>query len=321
MKKILLSTLLIVAFCAALMGGGFAGQDVEATKAAEGENYKFGLTIQTLDNNHWTRLIGGVESAMREGDELVVLNAEYDTSKQITQLEDLIAQECDVIFFVAVDGAAIKPGLVACNEAGIPVIGIDIEADTREQTTTVVVTDNLQAGEVMGEAFLETTGGEAKVGLLGFTAVPPARLREEGFRSIVEGVEGVEIVTYQEAFPNTEDAIPVLENMLQAQPEITDFVCINDLQALGAVQVCKAQDRADIRIYGVDGNPDAVNCIVSGTMTGTSAQFPAEEGSTAVEMAYKFLAGESVDEAYLVPCEWINSTNGEEYIASLGLDG
>lgn len=327
MKKMLSFLLVMVLLCSSLMGcnnsdtgaNSIANSGTDQKKGkSNGQNYKFGLTIQTMDNNHWLRLIEGLESVKRDGDELIVLNAEYDTNKQITQLEDLIAQGCDVIFYVAVDGAAIRPGLQAVKEAGIPAIAIDIEADSRNETTAVVVTDNFQAGVIKGEAFMEESGGNAKVGLLGFTAVAPARLREDGFRSVIEGAEGVEIVTYQEAFPNVEDALPVLENMLQAQPGITDFVCINDLQALAAVQVCKAQNRPDIRIYGVDGNPDAVNAILAGQMTGTSAQFPGKEGSTAMEIAYKILAGEDFEVENLIPCEWINKDNGQKYLDSLG---
>lgn len=293
-----------------------------STDDTETKHYKFGITFQTLDNQHWLRMQKGIEDNLKEGDELIVLNAKYDSALQISQVEDLISKGCDAIFVVPVDGAAIQNALKSCEKANIPVFAIDIEPDTREYTKSVVVTDNYQAGVLMGEALIRESGGEAKVGVLAFDAVEAARLRIEGFKDTIANEPGIEIVIEQDAMPSTEEGYPVLENMLQAKPEITDFVCVNDLQAFAGIQVCKGANRPDIRIYAVDGNPDAAKAFLEGTMTGTAAQFPDKEGQKALELAYQYLSGDTeMEEAYLIAPEWIDKSNAQEYLDSIAASG
>ena len=297
------------------MASGDSGSESSGDATTETKNYKFGLTIQTLDNAHWTRLIAGLKSAMRDGDELVVLNAEYDSAKQITQLEDLMAQQCDLIFYVAVDGAAINPGLQQCTDAGIPTVAIDIAADTLDYTTVAVATDNYKAGELMGESLAEYSDGTAKVAIIAFDAVEPARLRIEGAKSILEQYDGIEVVNEQQALPSTEEALPVFENMIQSTPDITDVICVNDLQAFAVANVLEGLGlTGQIRVYATDGNVLAAQAILDGEQTMTAAQYPDIEGSTAMEVAYKILEGGDYEQRIGVKCESIVASNAQEYI-------
>ncbi|MGI6152744.1 MAG: substrate-binding domain-containing protein [Christensenellaceae bacterium] len=290
----------------------------ESGDAAAGGKVKFGVTFQTLDNTIWLRMEDAMRAALRDGDELVVLNAEYDSAKQVTQVEDLIAQQCNAIFVVAVDGAAIMPALKTAKDAGVPIIPVNIPPDSDENVTAVVQTDNYLAGVQMGEGLLADFGDEpCQVGVLAFDAIEPARLRIQGFKDTVEGHDNVEIVITQDAMPSTEEGLPVLENMLQAKPDINAFVCVNDLQAFGGIQVKKAHDRPDIKIYAVDGNPIAAEEIIAGNMDGTSAQFPNEEGRIAVETAYTVIDGGTVEKEVLVTPRWINKDNAEAYLAEV----
>ena len=72
-------------------------------------------------------------------------------------------------------------------------------------------------------------------------------------------------------------------------------------------------------IYGVDGSPDIKAELASGEslIEGTGAQSPVTIAETAVEIMYKYLAGEEVEERYPVETFLITADNVEEY----GVDG
>ncbi|MGI6153223.1 MAG: substrate-binding domain-containing protein [Christensenellaceae bacterium] len=284
---------------------------------AEAESRKFGVTFMTLDNVHWLRMEKGITDNLRGDDELIVTNAAMDSSMQLSQVEDLIAQECDAIFIIPVDGAAIRAGFESCIDAGIPAIAIDVGPDERELATTYVATDNYLAGQLMGEGLIRDRDGSAVVGLLGCDIIMSCRNRAQGFLDAIENSPDIEVIIRQDAAVTTEDALPVLENMLQACPEITDFVCVNDLQAFAAIRVAQASNRPDIGVYGVDGNPDAVEYILEGEMSGTSAQYPEEMGRIALEKAYEILEGKTVEDEYPVDAKWIDKDNGQEYLDGL----
>ena len=61
------------------------------------------------------------------GYELIMTNADSNIEKQIGDVEDLIAQKCDLIVIVPVDANAVAPAFEACKNAGIPVIDMDTQ--------------------------------------------------------------------------------------------------------------------------------------------------------------------------------------------------
>ena len=161
---------------------------------------------------------------------------------------------------------------------------------------------------------IKETGGQAKIGLLERVESQAIRSRVEGFEAAIKDQPGMEIVIRQSCMTTTEDALPVVENFLQSNPEITDMFFGNDMQLLGGVNACKAGGRTDIRLYGIDGSENGMKLVQEGKAVGTSAQFPVRIGETAVEYAYKVLNGEGVEEKTLIPSIFIDKTNVDEYI-------
>ena len=85
-----------------------------------------------------------------------------------------------------------------------------------------------------------------------------------------------------------------MENMLQANPDIVGVFAHNDEMALGAVE---AIGDKDIVVVGFDATDDAVAAVKAGTMAATVAQQPDLMGATAVEVATKLIAGETVEKS------------------------
>lgn len=290
--------------------GADAADDAEVKEA-----YTIGISAWSLNNPMFLDVLAYTQPPLEaDGHTVVLTDSEWDGAKQIADVEDMISQGCDIILIAPVDSKGIKSALLSCNEADIPVIIINVPAEDKELVTTTVATNHFESGFVLGEKMVELSGGVAKIAVLDFSVSECVRDRTAGFEAAIADYPDMEIVCRQDCDPSVEAAIPVMENFLQAHPEITDVFNINDMQQLGSYQVCKAADRTDIRLYGIDGTQDVMKLALEGKLVGTSMQPCDLIGAKLVEVTYMVLAGEDVDSLYEVPSFFVDQDNAADYI-------
>lgn len=266
-----------------------------------------GLAISTLDNPFFVDLKDGAEAKAAElGVNLRVVDAQDDPARQLAGIEDLIARGVDLILVNPTDSSAVVPAILAANRAGIPVITIDRAADGGE-VAAYIASDNVLGGKMAGEFIAEVLGGKGKVvELEGIPGTNAARERGQGFNEAIAQFPGIQVVARQEAGFDRARGLNVMENILQAQPEIDALFCHNDEMALGALIAIEAAGRAnEIIVVGFDATDDAVKAVQEGRMLATIAQQPRLIGALGVETAMKILAGEKVDAFIPVPLELV----------------
>lgn len=262
-----------------------------------------GLAISTQANPFFVDLREGAEAKAAElGVQLRVVDAQDDSARMLAGIEDLIAAGVDIILINPTDSAAVIPGVLMANAAGIPVITVDRSADGG-QVVAHVASDNILGGRMAGQLIAELSGGQAKVvELEGIPGTNAARERAQGFNEVIGQYPGIVVVARQEAGFDRARGLTVMENILQAQPEIDFVFAHNDEMALGALVAIEAAGRADrIQVVGFDATDDAVRAAQEGRMLATVAQQPRLIGALGVEVAVKVLAGEAVDEFIPVP--------------------
>lgn len=271
-------------------------------KAKDGK-LKVGVSLSTLNNPFFVSIREGVEEAAKDKDvETVITDAQNDSSSQNNQVEDLITQKVDLIIINPVDSTAISSSVKKANEANIPVICVDRSSDEGE-VVSFISSNNIEGGKLAGEFILEKAGKDAKViQLEGIPGASSTRERGEGFKKATDGK--IDLVASQTANFDRAEGMTVMENLLQAQPDVKAVFCQNDEMALGASEAIKASGK-DIVLVGFDGNEDAINAVKEGTMTATVAQKPKEMGKIALETAVKYLKGEKVEEKVDSPLELV----------------
>lgn len=271
-------------------------------KAKDGK-LKVGVSLSTLNNPFFVSIREGVEEAAKDKDvETVITDAQNDSSSQNNQVEDLITQKVDLIIINPVDSTAISSSVKKANEANIPVICVDRSSDEGE-IVSFISSNNIEGGKLAGEFILEKAGKDAKViQLEGIPGASSTRERGEGFKKATD--KKIDLVASQTANFDRAEGMTVMENLLQAQPDVKAVFCQNDEMALGASEAIKASGK-DIVLVGFDGNEDAINAVKEGTMTSTVAQKPKEMGKIALETAVKYLKGEKVEEKVDSPLELV----------------
>lgn len=277
--------------------------DDNAKGSEEQSDFKIGVSISTLNNPYFVNLRDAiVEAADKEGVKVEVADAQNDTSKQLSDVEDMIQSGIDLLLINAADSEAVVTAIEAANKENIPVITLDRKAEGGD-VLAHIASDNVAGGKLGAEYIIEQLGeGKKVVELQGILGVDSTTGRGSGFN---EGAEGkLEVVAQNTANYDRGEGLSVMEDILQSIGEIDAVFAHNDEMALGALEAIKSSGR-DILVVGFDGTDDAVASIEAGEMAASVAQQPDEIGRIGVETALKVLKGEEVEKEIPVDLKMI----------------
>lgn len=275
MRKLVVITLLVFV----LITFGFAA------------NYRIGISLSTLNNPFFVTLRdGALDEANRLGIDLVVADAQDNPAKQLSDIEDFIQQDLDLILINPTDSDAIVTAVLEANDVGIPVITVDRGSNGGE-VVCHIASDNVAGGRMAGEYLANLLNGEGRVielqGILGTSA---ARDRGKGFGQAMENYPDIKIIAQQTANFNRAEGLMVMENLLTAYPEVDGVFAHNDEMALGAIEALKSAGMLDdVVVVGFDAIDDAVKAVEAGEMDATVAQQPYEMGKLGVFHAFNYL--------------------------------
>jgi len=314
MKKGLLSFLALVlivvlAACSTEKpGSDSADEGTDDATSEETGDMKVGFSISTLNNPFFVDLRDGAEaSADTEGIEIVVADAQDDSSKQISDIEDLLQQGIDLLLVNPTDDEAVVAGIEAANAADIPVITVDRSSEGGE-VVTHIASDNVAGGEMAGEHIVELLGddGGEMIELEGIPGVAATTERGEGFHNVIDELDEIDVVASQTANFDRTEGLSVMENLLQGNKDISAVFAHNDEMALGAVEALESQGMLDdVIVVGFDATDDALTAVEDGRMKGTIAQQPELISEAAIKAAIDVLNGEELDDFIPVELELI----------------
>jgi ribose transport system substrate-binding protein len=267
-----------------------------------------GLSISTLNNPFFVDLRDGAQAAAKRLNvNLVVLDAQNDSAREASQIEDLIQKRVAVIAINPTDSDAIVPTIKKINAAKIPVITVDRGANGGVAVAAHIASDNVAGGMMAAQYVGARLKGKGNVVMLeGIAGTSAARDRGKGFRAGLKKFPGIKLVAVQTADFDRAKGLSVMENILQAQKKIDAVFAQNDEMALGAIQAIAAANRQkEMFVVGFDAIADALAAIKAGTMAATIAQQPKVMGRLAVENAVKVIKKQPVKKFTPVPLKLV----------------
>ena len=290
MKKLLAMILCVSMMATALVGCGGSSEPAADDAAVAGG---IGLSVSTQNNPFFVTLVEGAEAAAEEaGVSLTVVDAGDDVTKQVSDVEDLLSKNIAVLIINPVDSDAVSGVVADAMEAGVKVIAVDRVVNGVEVDCTIA-SDNVMGAEMATNYIVETLGEGIKVAeLQGVPGASAAIDRGTGFHNVADAK--LDVVASQTANFDRTEGMTVMENMLQANPDIQAVFAANDEMALGAVEAIEGASK-DVMVVGFDATDDAIAAINEGRMAATIAQQPDLIGKTAVENAVKLIAGEAIE--------------------------
>lgn len=277
------------------------GEEGSITEGGSGGNGSIGFSVSTLNNPFFVTLSEGAEAkAEEEGADLIVVDAGDDAAKQTSDIEDLISRNISVLIVNPVDSDAVAPAVQDAVAAEIKVISVDRVVNGVD-VDCAIASDNVEGARMATEYMVSLIGEGAKTAEIQGTSGASATIdRGEGFHLVAD--EQLDVVSSQTANFSRSEGMTVMENILQAQPDLKGVFAHNDEMALGAVE---AIGNRDIVVVGFDATDDALAAIQQGRMAATVAQKPDLMGATAVETAISLVNGETVEKEIPVEVELI----------------
>lgn len=308
MRKTIALPVLVIAFALSAIVNGHVGE----------VGRKFIYLPQNMNNPFYTTIADTFKQVYAtEGSEFSALDPNNDQAVQISMMEDAVTKGVNAIFLTPVNSAGITSGLLHAQAAGVPVIAIDssMEEEDLDLIVSSVASDNHFAGVLTAKAMLKDFPNGAEIAIIDSPIAIACVQRVEGFFEGLGDKKGLfKVVSQQNGRAALEPSMAIAENVLQANPGIQAFFCINDPSALGVVAVLRAANRlGEVKVYGVDGSPDAKVAIKEGTIQSSAAQSPVNMAKMTKEVADKVLAGQKVEKEVLIPTFIIDASNVDQY--------
>ncbi len=300
MKKVLAFLVTMVFLIVGCSGSGSKDQAPASTNTGGNTAKKkvVGVSLPEQDNPFYVAVKNWLEKeAQAQGLELRITNANRDSAKQLSDIEDFIQSKVDAIIFTPVDVVGSVAAVNSAKKANIPVITVARYVQNSDVPLYRVATDDKAVGRLMGEYIAKQLGdkGGNVVLLRGPAGASYANLQEEGVLEALGKNPNIKIVAKQ-AHPDTRaDSLKVMEDIMQAQPKIDAVYGSNDEVALGALAALNAAGRKNVIVTGGNGTPAAIESIKKGELSFTAAKEPGKQAVLAVQATAKILKGEKVD--------------------------
>jgi ribose transport system substrate-binding protein len=260
------------------------------------------------------------DEAQKRGIQLVVTDAQGQTAKQVSDVEDLIARRVDVILLAPREFEGLAPALQAAKAANIPVILVDRAAagTPGEDYVTLLASNFVEQGQRAAEWLAEATGGKASiVELSGTPGSSVAADRAQGFRDGIAKHPGMKILASQTGNFTRAQGERVMQNLAQSLgPQITAVYAHNDEMALGAIQALKAAGRKpgqDVIIVSVDGQRAALEAIEAGELGATVESNP-RFGPLAFDTIEQLRAKQQIPPKVLLTDRLFDKKNAAQFV-------
>ncbi len=255
-----------------------------AAPALAQDKLKIGMTFQEMNNPYFVSMQEALnEAAASLGAEVVVTDAGHDVAKQISDVEDMLQQNIDILLLNPTDSAGIEAAVQAAKAAGVIVVAVD--ANANGPVDTFVGSKNRDAGYMSCKYLGEALGGKGEVAILDGIPVVPILQRVEGCKAALAEFPDMQLVDTQNGRQDRSVALGVVENMIQAKPNLAGIFSVNDGGAMGARAAIQGSGK-DIKLVSVDGAPEAVKAIADGgPFIETTAQCPRDQVRVGLAMA------------------------------------
>ncbi|GAB1483139.1 ribose ABC transporter substrate-binding protein RbsB [Treponema sp.] len=273
---------LIVVVALLLPIGVFAAGQKDA--GAKGE-IVIGMTVPGLQFPFFVTMKSEAEAAAAKlGVRIVFNDAENQSSKQMTAVENFIAQGVSGILISPMTTDSLVPAIEAAAKAGIPVATVDRKANT-DAVLVHVGADNVEGGRAAARFIIEKLGNKGSVIELEGTPGSSAAVdRKQGFDEVMNA-SGVKIIVSQTADFSRSKGQSVMENLMQAYPKFDAVFGANDEMIIGAIEAMSAAgiDPKSVVTIGFDATPDAFSYMKEGKLGATIDQFPGQQAGAALQ--------------------------------------
>jgi ribose transport system substrate-binding protein len=269
-------------------------------------------SIANQINQAWINMAKGIKTeAAKLGYDLLLIDAQDNTAKQISDTEDALTKNPKFLLLTGVDKGTAQL-IDMAKKKGIPTI--TLMRDYGGDVVSFVGVDNV----LVGEGIIDWNGKYIKgkqspvIIITGTPGAASSTDRETGVNKTLPKYPNIKEVARQSGYYRRERTLPVVEDLLQRHANVEAVLGFNDEIAMGALAAAKAQGRK-LAITGTDGNEDALKAIATGEITMSVVFDMVDMGRKGVQFADMVLKKQSVPKKYNLEMIFVTKENVEKY--------
>ena len=231
---------------------------------------------------------GAQQAAKSAGCDLTIANANNDSAKQSSDIENFVSEGVTGIIVVAIDVNGVLPAVKAARAKGIKTVAIDAKLEDGAVDTFVGV-DNAKAGSRGGQWVIDQDLAKGKsYGVVDAKNSFIQNQREDSFRKAVDAA-GAKYTQSVSGDNVQEKAATAAQNLVTAQSNLDWIYTTGEPATVGAVAALKGNTRT--KVIGWDLTKEVIGGIDSGLVTAVVQQNPKQEGIEAVNELKSLLGG------------------------------
>ncbi|AIO25715.1 MULTISPECIES: sugar ABC transporter substrate-binding protein [Burkholderia] len=283
---------------------------------------KIGVTMASFDDTFLTILRNSIaDSAKKDGATVQIEDGGNDVGKQLSQVQNMIAQKVDAIIVNAVDTDATPKITKMVTAAKIPLVYVNrkpVDFDKLPAGVAVVASDEKQSGTLQARQVCKLLGGKGDLlVLMGELSNESARARTKDIEDVIatKDCAGMKIVDKREGKWSRTQGQDITMNWLSSGTKYDAIISNNDEMAIGAINALKAARKWTPKtiVAGIDATPDGLASMKSGELKVSVYQNASGQGQQAVAAALKLAKKQPVDRYVNVPFELVTPENMSQY--------
>lgn len=246
------------------------------------------------------------EACIENGFKFIFSDAQSQTAKQVSDIEDLITQGADYIVVSPAEDKGLESALADCKAANIPVLIIDreISAPAGEDYVCYIGADFYNEGRNIGEWLVSETDGKCNVVEIQGTPGSCATGRTEGFLAAIKDSSDIKILSQQNGNWTRADAQKVMENIIQSEGGNIEAVYSHSDEMLYGILIALEnagmKPGTDVLVCSIDGTKTMVQKIIDGEVNADYLCSPFF-GPKVVEVINSLISGDEVETNILNP--------------------
>jgi ribose transport system substrate-binding protein len=252
-----------------------------------------------------------------------IANANGDTSQQIAQIENLIAQKYDALILIAGSSTALNTVVEKAYDAGMIIINID-SLVTTDKVHSKINTSDAEAGGVCADWVANKLGGKGKVIIFnGPAGVAVSDARQAGAHAALAKFPNITVATELYAEYNEGPSMDVIGPALDANKDVEAIIALGGSQASASLKQLQAKGMNLVPITGQNYNGflKEWSRLRSQGFSSFAVSQPNWLGTLAVEQAVRVLKGQKVNADIIVPpLPMITDDNLAEYVSDSSPD-
>jgi len=307
MKRFFLLTVTV-----AILSGGmcFAGGDADK---AGGKVYGY---ITPGPDTWYQRNVEGYQmGAKKDGNRVVVLNSDYDVSKEVANIDSMINQGVDALCIFSFNENGAKIAAEKCAKAGIPLVATDSCATVLEAKANVVAAidfDWTAMGVNYAQWMAKNHPGENFVIITGNFESVPCQMINKAITDTAKKLGKNKCIDIREGKYTPSVAANVAQDLVSSGKEFSIIFVMNEDMAAAVIRTLQSSGQLGrYTIIAQNGSTAGLPLIKAGSLAYTISSSPGWEGLVSYLVLKRYVEGtdKAINQKIMLPVMPVDSSN------------